>query len=209
MMVSASIERELASRLFPVRTGVFVAVTGPSGSGKDTLIAYARERLGPGDDVLFARRVITRTANPAAEDHDVMDAVAFAAAEAAGALALSWQANGLSYGLPLGTDDAMRDGRVVVANLSRAAVADLRARYANCMVVSISAPADILASRLAARGRENEAEIRARLERGARRLAVDDRAVTIDNDGTIEMAGEHFLAIVRKAIAYAAVSETV
>ena len=187
MMVSASIERELASRLFPVRTGVFVAVTGPSGSGKDTLIAYARERLGPGDDVLFARRVITRTANPAAEDHDVMDAVAFAAAEAAGALALSWQANGLSYGLPLGTDDAMRDGRVVVANLSRSAVADLRARYANCMVVSISAPADILASR----------------------LAVDDRAVTIDNDGTIEMAGERFLAIVRKAIAYAAVSETV
>ena len=43
MMVSASIERELASRLFPVRTGVFVAVTGPSGSGKDTLIAYARD----------------------------------------------------------------------------------------------------------------------------------------------------------------------
>ena len=40
MMVSASVERELPAR-FPIRDGVFVAVVGPSGAGKDTVIGYA------------------------------------------------------------------------------------------------------------------------------------------------------------------------
>ncbi|TKD04423.1 MAG: phosphonate metabolism protein/1,5-bisphosphokinase (PRPP-forming) PhnN, partial [Mesorhizobium sp.] len=41
-MVSASIERELSAAAFPIRDGVFVAVVGPSGAGKDTVIGYAR-----------------------------------------------------------------------------------------------------------------------------------------------------------------------
>ena len=45
MMVSALIEREISSAAFPIRHGVFVAVVGPSGAGKDTVIAYARDRF--------------------------------------------------------------------------------------------------------------------------------------------------------------------
>ncbi|TIT46462.1 MAG: phosphonate metabolism protein/1,5-bisphosphokinase (PRPP-forming) PhnN, partial [Mesorhizobium sp.] len=37
-MVSALIERELSAETFPIRHGVFVAVVGPSGAGKDTVI---------------------------------------------------------------------------------------------------------------------------------------------------------------------------
>ncbi|TIU39893.1 MAG: phosphonate metabolism protein/1,5-bisphosphokinase (PRPP-forming) PhnN, partial [Mesorhizobium sp.] len=44
-MVSASIERELSAETFPIRDGVFVAVVGPSGAGKDTVIGYARARF--------------------------------------------------------------------------------------------------------------------------------------------------------------------
>ena len=70
-------ERELTLTGSPVRNGVFVAVVGPSGAGKDTLIAHVRERLGDGEHVEFARRVITRTSDGATEDHDTLaDAVA-------------------------------------------------------------------------------------------------------------------------------------
>lgn len=209
MTVSASIERAIARVGNPIPTGVFVAVTGPSGSGKDTLIAYARGRLAPGDDVLFVRRLITRKPDPAAEDHDGVDEIAFENAKSQGLLALSWQANGLSYGLSADIDDAMRDGRVVVANISRAAIAPLRLRYANAVVVAVTAPPAVLASRLAARGREGETEIRARLERGARPIAHDGDQVTISNATTVEEAGERFLGVIRKALAWSAVSQTI
>ena len=68
MMVSALIERELAGAGKPVRDGVFVAVVGPSGAGKDTLIAYARAALAGDGTVEFARRVITRPSDASSED---------------------------------------------------------------------------------------------------------------------------------------------
>jgi len=58
-MASALLEREQGSAL-PIRNGAFVAVVGPSGAGKDTLIAHARDALAGEPQVEFVRRVITR-----------------------------------------------------------------------------------------------------------------------------------------------------
>lgn len=201
-MVSALIERELTSAAFPLRGGVFIAVVGPSGAGKDTIIDYARERLDGDSGVEFVRRVITRPSDAGSEDHDTLADAAFDEAEKHGAFALSWPAHGLKYGLPASVDRTIADGRVAIANLSRGALPALRQRYANVAVVEITARHDILAERLSARGRESRGEVLARL---ARTAPVDRSAdvITIDNSGARDEAGERFLEIVRKAIAHA------
>ncbi|RUX06229.1 phosphonate metabolism protein/1,5-bisphosphokinase (PRPP-forming) PhnN, partial [Mesorhizobium sp. M2A.F.Ca.ET.037.01.1.1] len=88
-MVSALIERELADSL-PIRNGVFVAVVGPSGAGKDTVIGYAKQRFAGETRLEFVRRVITRPSDTASEDHDTLADAAFAEAEADGAFSLCW-----------------------------------------------------------------------------------------------------------------------
>ncbi len=202
MMVSALIEREMTSAAFPVRNGVFIAVVGPSGAGKDTIIGYAREKLADEGGVEFVRRVITRPSDASAEDHDTLADAAFDEADQHGAFALSWSAHGLKYGLPADVDKVVANGRVAIANLSRGALPALRERYANVAVVEITAKPEVLAERLSVRGRESRGEVMARLARAA---PVDRSAdvLTIDNSGAREEAGERFVAIVRKAIAHA------
>lgn len=207
MMVSALIERELASIPFPVRNGVFVAVVGPSGAGKDTILAYAQERFRDDHDVLFVRRVITRPCDAASEDHDSLGDAAFDEARATGAFALAWEAHGLKYGLPASVDEAIAEGQVAIANLSRAALPALKGRYENVMVVEITAAPDVLAERLSARGRESRDEVLARLARTAKFDSAG--AMVIDNGGAREEAGERFVAVIRKAIARADVSAAV
>ena len=203
MMVSASIEREQARVTFPIRNGVFIAVVGPSGAGKDTVIDCARERFAGDDAVAFVRRTITRPCDSGSEEHDTLDKAAFARAEAAGAFALSWQAHGLSYGIPASVDHAIRDGRIVVANVSRGKIAALRQRYENVAVVLITAKPEVLSERLAVRGRETRQEVLARLARASAMETDGAGVVTIDNSGERSVAGERFVAVIRKAIAFA------
>ncbi|MCT8998172.1 phosphonate metabolism protein/1,5-bisphosphokinase (PRPP-forming) PhnN [Chelativorans intermedius] len=201
-------DRAQDGQALPIRQGVFVAVAGPSGSGKDSLMDYARRRLGPlAGGVVFARRIITRPAEAGGEMHDTLDEAAFERARAQGRFALSWQANGLSYALPASIDEAMREGSVVVANVSRAVIPRLGARYANVLPVVVTAPPEILAERLSRRGRETRQEVMARLAR-AGAFAVEGAHV-IDNSGPLENAGERFLALLRRAAAWSDVCDMV
>ena len=182
--------------------GVFVAVAGPSGSGKDSVLNYARARLGPlAERIVFARRIITRAELAGSEAHDTLTAQAFEQALRAGHFALSWDANGLRYALPASLDEDMRRGRVVVANVSRAAILPLRERYAHVVPVIVTAPRAVLAERLAARGRESRMEVEARLVRAASADCTIPGAHVIDNAGALEIAGERFLALLREACA--------
>ena len=207
MMASALLEREQGSAL-PIRNGAFVAVVGPSGAGKDTLIAHARAALADEPQIEFVRRVITRVSDGATEDHDTMADAEFLEGLAEGMFALAWEAHGLRYGLPAGIDRAIENGHVAVANVSRGALPALRQRYVNVAIVEITADPEILASRLAGRGRESRGEILARL---ARTVACDTTgtAIALDNSGPKEIAGEKLVAIIRKAMAFADVSGTV
>lgn len=201
MTVSARIERELSNATLPVRNGVFVAVVGPSGAGKDTIIDYARNSFAGTEAVEFVRRVITRPCDASSEDHDTLADIDFAEAERAGAFAVSWSAHGLNYGLPASLDRSIAEGRVAVANLSRGAIALVSARYANVIVAEITASAEILAERLARRGRESRGEVLARLARSAELGFSAPGAVAIDNSGPPAEAGERFVALLRKAVA--------
>lgn len=208
MMVSALIEREMSNADLPVKNGVFVAVVGPSGAGKDTLIAYARKNFAGSEAVQFVRRCITRPSD-ANEDHDTLADHDFEEADKAGAFAASWAAHGLRYGLPAGIDQSISGGQVAVANISRGAIPLIKARYANVVVVEVTAAAEILAQRLSARGRESRGEVLARLARSAELGSSVPDAVRIDNSGGREDAGERFVAVLRKAIAFSDVAGTV
>lgn len=181
-----------------VDTGVFVAVVGPSGAGKDSVLSYAQEKLADLGQFQFARRIVTRPALENAEEHDSMDEQAFAAALAAGQFALHWRAHGLSYALSKSVETHVQAGGVVIANLSRSLLDDVRSRFARVLVVHLTAQPHVLAQRLAARGRESASDIEARLQR----VAVVEEAgdtVTIDNSGPLDVAGARFVGLLRKA----------
>ncbi|HEY4253002.1 MAG TPA: phosphonate metabolism protein/1,5-bisphosphokinase (PRPP-forming) PhnN, partial [Roseomonas sp.] len=74
--------------------------------------------------------------------------------------------------------------RVVIANLSRGVLADAAARYP-LRVLLITAPAELRAARLAARGREDAADVAARLAREAP-LPDGLDVATVMNDATPE-----------------------
>ena len=184
------------------RQGAFVAIVGPSGVGKDTLIAYAKARLGADErlPVHFVRRVITRAADGSTEDHDSLSPEAFERARAGGAFSLSWEAHGLRYGLPESVDRQIAAGHTVVANLSRAALPALKVRYRHVAVVAVTASPETLARRLLARGRESADEVSARLARASGNAFGISGAVTaIANDGPIEEAGDALVAAIRAA----------
>lgn len=175
-------------------TGTFVAVVGSSGVGKDSVIAYARERLG--GDVVIVRRVVTRDADGGSEDHDTLSVDQFAAAETEGRFALSWPAHGLRYGLPVELENDLQEGRVVIANLSRAVIPQLLVRYPTAVVVEVVADPQVIATRLAGRGREDAEEIQRRMDRSvATRLPAS--TVRIDNSGQLDVAGEQFVLLLK------------
>jgi ribose 1,5-bisphosphokinase len=187
--------------------GVFIAVAGPSGVGKDTIINYARQKLGGWSSFVFVRRIITRAADNRSEDHDTLSPREFAAARKTGRFALVWQAHGLDYALPASVDADIAAGRIVVANISRQTIDELKARYAQFLLVVVSAHRDVIAARLRARGRESDAEIVARLNRIAVEDTVRYEAIRLENSGPPERAGERFVSIIEAAVGDAEASQ--
>jgi ribose 1,5-bisphosphokinase len=162
--------------------GRLVVVVGPSGAGKDTLLRLARDDFGGNASVLFPRRVVTRAPSPA-EDNEFISEAAFAAAAAAGRFAFCWEAHGLKYAFGAAINDHIRAGKIVICNVSRSVIAQLRRRYANLYVVLVTAPPDALAARLAARGRAADGTIEARLGRAAPALGDLAPDLVIENVG--------------------------
>jgi len=163
-----------------------VLVVGPSGAGKDTLMSALKERLKDRAGVQFARRAITREADALAEDHDTLSREEFDLLVSVGETALSWEAHGLGYVLPKSCDAFIRSGGTVIANGSRKVLKQAADKYRTAIVLLITAPTDILADRLAARGRETKEEIRKRLERADLEPENVPNLIRIENTSTVE-----------------------
>lgn len=180
--------------------GCFVGVVGPSGAGKDTLMDAARVTLKDDARFHFVRRIITRPQMPGTEDHDSLDEAAFIKAQGEGAFAFNWQAHGLHYGLPKRLWTEITDGRVVIANISRRVLDDVRRLFPSRRIILITARPEVLAERLFARGRESREEIELRLLREVRFDQKADDVVTIDNSDTVETSTAKFIQTLIKII---------
>lgn len=180
--------------------GRMIVVVGPSGAGKDSLIAYARQHLAENPNVHFVRRVITRPANAGGEDHSAATPSEFDDLKAAGRFAVDWDAHGLSYGIPQDVCDWLSRGGVVIANGSRSVLPCFQRAFAQMTVVNVTASTDVLADRLEARGRENRDEILRRLARSSLEIVGDYHVVTLDNSGRLADAGERFLNVINDCL---------
>jgi phosphonate metabolism protein PhnN/1,5-bisphosphokinase (PRPP-forming) len=154
------------------------AVVGPSGAGKDTLLAAA---LAARPDLRLVRRVITRSTEAGGEDFEGVTEAEFRRRVARRDFALTWAAHGLHYGIPR---DQVSGPADVVFNGSRAALPAAIQVFPALRVILVTAPDAILAARLAARGREPAADIAARLSRAAFTLPDGITATTVVNDGS-------------------------
>lgn len=176
-----------------MRAGQLFAVVGPSGVGKDTLMAAAK-RARP--DLHIVRRAITRKEALGGEEFEGLDEEDFARRRAEGAFVLDWRAHGMAYGIPVTVRDVLAAGRDALFNGSRLTIAEAAAAFPGLKVLHITAEPHALALRLAGRGRESAEEIEARLRR---EVALPDGldVTEIDNSGALDEAVARLLDAVQ------------
>lgn len=178
-------------------TGTLFYIVGPSGAGKDTLIAGALARLAGTGRWVGAQRWITRS-DAIGEEHAAVDRATFEALRAEGRVLHSWEAHGLGYALPTTILDDLAGGRSVLANGSRAAIPELGGRVSRFVVIEVTAPVEVLRARILARGRENGEAVEHRLARAVEPLAVAGDFARIVNDGAVDDAVEAFVAVLER-----------
>ena len=182
-------------RVAAIGPGRLILVVGPSGAGKDTLLGLVKAACADDPNIVFPRRVITRQAS-ASEENEEVSLDAFRDGLARGEYAMHWEAHGHCYALPRGIDDELRAGRTLIANVSRTVIGPVRREYADVVVISITAPPQVLAERLAARARSSDGKIEHRLGR-----TVDETSsrpdATIVNTGSAEYHARQLVRIIK------------
>lgn len=181
-----------------------ILITGPSGSGKDTLLRHARSHFPP-EHLAFARRYITRPPDTN-EDNFFVDDRAFACLQQSGFFLSTWQAHGNCYGISWHEyekttvlQEQNQQQTPLLCSVSRTAIADFERRFDRVITVLVSVSPVILAQRLSARARESEAEAATRLQRAdlpvqARELIrFDNSAPLAESSGRFTMLLEQLL----------------
>lgn len=175
-----------------------VYVMGPSGAGKDTVLRLARRALVAGEKIAFAHRYITRPADPRHENYIVLSPDEFETRRVGGLLAFDWRVYGFSYGVGIEIDAWRRAGFVVVVSGSREHFRNWRPPAGDVSPVLITVPQDLLAQRLASRGREDAAARAERLWRAGQFTLADPGTIEIDNSGPPERAAAALLDLLRQ-----------
>jgi phosphonate metabolism protein PhnN/1,5-bisphosphokinase (PRPP-forming) len=177
-------------------SGCLFFIVGASGVGKDTLLRWVRERMPAEGRTVFARRTITRPAEPS-EPHETIDRDTFRELAAAGHFAMSWQANDLCYGIRRGIEADLKAGCDVIVNGSREYVPRLHQLFPAAQVIWIEADPALVRARITARHREAGPALLRRLERAGafKPPELAQQVIRIDNSGPVEVAGQRLLDI--------------
>lgn len=163
---------------------------GPSGAGKDSLLAWLKTRLHPQAPIHFARRTIDRPVQLGGELHESVDASMFKHLRDQGIFSMHWTANGLQYGIRHTELDGLRRDQWVMVNGSRAYLPHALLQFPGMTILHITAGAKVLRSRLLARQRESLAMVEARVQRAIAFQAPQNcRMLEIHNETSLDAAG--------------------
>lgn len=178
-------------------TSRLIYVIGASGSGKDTLMTYAREQLAGEPSVCFAHRYITRPATAGGENHVALSPEEFAARQSGKLFAMHWASHGLQYGIGIEINQWLAKGIHVVVNGSREYLAEARRLYPELLPVVIEVSTEVLRQRLLARGREDSHAVERRLQRHSELQGCRwSDAVIVSNNGTVQEAGDQLVRVI-------------
>lgn len=163
--------------------GRLIAVVGPSGVGKDSVMQGVAEVM---PQLHLVRRVITRAPGLGGEDYDPVSKAQFQDLVSNGTFAVHWRAHELFYGIPQTVRNQLNKGTDCLANFSRKALRAGSDAFPNFIVLNITAGPETLAARLTARGRESKADIARRLAEATKPLPEGLDVITISNDGPLD-----------------------
>lgn len=159
---------------------------------------YAREALAQDPAVVFAHRYITRPHDAGGENHVALSEKEFESRVASKLFPLHWHSHGLRYGIGCELNHWLAKGLTVILNGSRAYLQEASRRYPELVPVLIEVSAEVLRERLQARGRENAADIEARLQRAGEFASLQHgRLLRFRNDEALEATGPEFVELIR------------
>ncbi|MEL6551409.1 MAG: phosphonate metabolism protein/1,5-bisphosphokinase (PRPP-forming) PhnN [Pseudomonadota bacterium] len=163
-------------------SGRVIAVVGPSGVGKDTVMQGLHAALPKSH---LVRRVITRTAGAVGEDFDAVTQREFDALVQNDAFSVHWRAHGLSYGIPKTIKAELDQGKDCLVNFSRGALTEAAREFPDLVVLNVTAAPETIATRLTARDRETADEIAQRIAVSQKDLPPGLDVRYLSNDGPI------------------------
>ena len=173
-----------------------IYVVGPSGVGKDSLLAWLRCNLPEHLPAHWAQRTIDRPRVPESEAHESIAPAEFKRLLAAHSFAMHWQANGHQYGIRHAEITSLAQQQVFV-NGSREHLPNAARAFPGMGILHITANKEVLRRRLLLRNRESLAEIEQRLNR---LIAIEPPAgcafFEIQNNDSLEASGQQLLQAV-------------
>ncbi|SHG90874.1 ribose 1,5-bisphosphokinase [Cognatiyoonia sediminum] len=175
-------------------TGRVIAVVGPSGVGKDSVMSGLKSLM---PDLHVVRRVITREPGLGGEDYDAVSPEEFDTMVQSGAFALHWGGHSLRYGIPITVKYQLTKGTDCLVNFSRKALSEGASIFPNFLVLNITASPETLAKRLTARGRESEEEIAQRISVAQKCLPDGLDTVEVSNDGPLNQTVARAAALIQ------------
>lgn len=179
--------------------GTLFYIIGPSGSGKDSLITYARQVIAGGRAVLFAHRYITRPMDAGGENHIELSHAEFQKRRELGLFALDWESHQNFYGIGSEIVNWLNSGANVVVNGSREYLPVAAERFPAMRVVLIEVSPGVLRQRLTDRGRETPAEIEERIDRSQQIAPVaHPNLIVLTNDDPLAKSGTRFVEMLTK-----------
>ena len=181
------------------RQGMLVVLSGPSGSGKDTLL----DELGDTtEDVQLSISLTTRERRAWEYDgthYYFVTREYFSEKIQAGEILEYTEYNGNYYGTPKApVDEWLAQGKTVILKIEVEGAANIRALYPNCVSVFLMPPSlEALSQRLFRRESENEEDIRRRTEIARAEIAcARDYDYIVLND-VLDYAVSDFRAVIR------------
>ena len=186
-------------------SGILLYVIGASGSGKDSLMSYARNHLEKDSSIVFAHRYIARPHDAGGENHIALSESEFDARLERKLFPLYWQSHGMRYGIGSELNHWLAKGLTVVMNGSRAYLSEASRNYPELVPVLVEVSPEILRARLSSRGRESAADIESRLQRAHEFTKLSHvKLLRFSNNAALKETGQAFVELIRsqaKAIA--------